>query len=68
MTQSAQPNQPTEADHEVARKRYEEYIRITKENSLLSFDEVLDMLSDEGATILRCGHTRFEHVNRGRWC
>lgn len=53
---------PSEEDREVSRRRYHQYIEMSRAEPFATPDELIDRLSEEGATVLDCGHTRFQHA------
>lgn len=55
----------SDADVEIARKRYMVYTKLRKEDPDAPFQELLARLPKEGATLLACGHSRFDHVEAG---
>lgn len=56
----------TEEDNDLARRRYEEYLRLSKEHEGVVFEDILPFLPLDGGTPLPCGCTRFEHLQTER--
>lgn len=52
----------TEADRDVARRRFRRYIELSRLDDGRTFQELLPLLPKDGASKLRCGHTRFDHT------
>lgn len=53
----------TEKDRELARRRFEAYVAMTKgKDPVPPFEEILPHLPLNGGTKLACGHTRFHHL------
>ena len=53
---------PSPEDLEVARRRYHKFIEMSLAEPYTPPEELIDRLSDKGATVLSCGHTRFQHA------
>lgn len=58
----------TEEDEALARRRYVEYIHMTKDLEPFSYspEDLIPLLPMEGATMWPCGDTRFEHAMTGK--
>lgn len=55
----------TKADLKLGKRRFNKYVKLSKENPSMTFEEKLDLLPLSGGTKLKCGHTRFDHVLTG---
>ena len=53
---------PSHEEMALARRRYEKFVELTAGEKDWKFEEILDQLPLDGAPVLECGHTRYDHV------